>query len=391
MENWHLRGAFVVATAVLLTLPAAGQKRRDKDQQHIHLAPVLEIEKEKKRKTQQLSTFSEPPIVQTGQTAQLTFRASPLIADGILSKQVRSALKALFRQTRKNRIVHLRAFVAGSGDTRRVQAVVSEMFAERNSPLPSLSVVQVGKLAMPMAQVMIEAVAESKKAQNAHGLAFISGQAVASGEAVLEVAPLAKRSIDNIRSATFSLGSEPGSDVLRVTCFCSSLDDSNEVRREMKSAFPGAVLNHMQLRRVYTRASVNCEAVVRLREDKTDALKFENPERLVRPTEHSQVAIVTSERLAFSGTQIAFAHQDEDVKLAFERLEESLDDSGSAMNKVVFSRFYTLSSTIGDSIRRIRFGFFDRETPPASTMVELEGLPSLDASFAMDVIAVTEQ
>ena len=74
--------------------------------------------------------------------------------------------------------------------------------------MPALSVVQVGKLPMPMAQVLIESVSESKKGVNAHGLAFISGQAVASGEAVLDVAPLAKKSVDRIRSATFSLGGE---------------------------------------------------------------------------------------------------------------------------------------------------------------------------------------
>ena len=386
MKIHCFRAAAAVAAVVILASPATGQKR--KDLPHGHLAPILEVDQKKADRTQQLSVPRRPPLVQTGNTRQLTFHVAPLTPSGILSKQVRDSLRALFKKTRKDRIVHLRAFVAGSGDTRRVADVVGEVFSERKTPLPSLSVVQIGKLPLPTADVAIEAVAESRNTVNEHGLAFISGQTVASGEAVLEVAALAKASLDKIRSAATGLGLKPQSDVLRVTCYCSSLSDGPAVRREMESAFPKAALNHLQLRRVYTRASVSCEAVARLAEAAGNDLQFENPERLLRPEEYSQAALVSSGRLVFSGTQIAFQHRDSDIRLAFERLEESLDESGASYRDVAFSRFYTLSAGISERIRQLRFSFFEKGAPPATTMIELEGLPSLDASFAMDVIAV---
>ena len=74
----------------------------------------------------------------------------------------------------------LRAFVAGSGDMRRVQAIVSETFTERRLSLPALSVVQVGGLPLEGAQVVIEATSVGKKDVNPNGLVFIAGQQAAS-------------------------------------------------------------------------------------------------------------------------------------------------------------------------------------------------------------------
>jgi hypothetical protein len=51
------------------------------------------------------------------------------------------------------------------------------------------------------------------------------------------------------------------------------------------------------------------------------------------------------------------------------------------------SHIYPLSSGLSERIRAIRFEFYDKSRPPASTMLPFEGLPSLDASFAVDVIA----
>jgi hypothetical protein len=43
---------------------------------------------------------------------------------------------------------------------------------------------------------------------------------------------------------------------------------------------------------------------------------------------------------------------------------------------------------MADKVRALRFEFYDQTRPPASTMLPFEGLPSLDASFAIDVVAV---
>jgi len=73
-----------------------------------------------------------------GDTRRLTFHVTPLSSKGLLSQQVRDALKAL-ATSRRNTVLKIRAFVAGSGDVRRVRDLVSESFVDRRQPLPALS------------------------------------------------------------------------------------------------------------------------------------------------------------------------------------------------------------------------------------------------------------
>ena len=82
---------------------------------------------------------------------------------------MRDALRALQGRTRGATIVKLRAFVAGSGDLRRVRDLVSETFTERRQPLPVLSLVQAGALPLEGAQVVIESTALAKKEVNPSG------------------------------------------------------------------------------------------------------------------------------------------------------------------------------------------------------------------------------
>ena len=91
--------------------------------------------------TQVLQLPKDPPSAVVAETARLGFYVSPLSSRGLLSQQVRDALKAMQRNLGGANIVKLRAFVAGSGDMRRVQAIVSETFTERRLSLPALSVV----------------------------------------------------------------------------------------------------------------------------------------------------------------------------------------------------------------------------------------------------------
>ena len=69
------------------------------------------------------------------------------LAKGLLSQQTRDALKAILKANGGAPVVHIRAFVAGSGDLRRVAQIVSDVFGDKKMPLPSVSVVQVGGLA----------------------------------------------------------------------------------------------------------------------------------------------------------------------------------------------------------------------------------------------------
>lgn len=342
----------------------------------------LDVDQQKKKQVRVIPP--EPPSVVTAETTRLVFDVAPVSTQGLMSKQVENSLKILLKKNKRARIVHLRAFVAGSGDTRRVQMVVSEVFSDKRVPLPSLSVIQVGTLPAEGAQVLLESVAEARKPQNPHGLAFISGQAVAASEPTLETAPLVNQSLQRVGALARELGLTER-DLLKVTCYCSSIRDAADIRKAITSAFPAAKSNFMQLRREYTPGHVTCEAVARLREPAGEPLKLVDAS-----SDFSQVAVIGAERLAFTGAQLAFRYQDSDIRLAFERLGKSLEEGGMSFSDVAVSRFYTLAGAVSEKVRNLRFDFFNRDHPPANTMVELEGLPSLDASFAMDVVAIAK-
>ena len=96
--------------------------------------------------TQTLDLPKDPPMVAVGESRRLVFHVSPLSAKGLLSQQTRDALKAILKANGGAPVIHIRAFVAGSGDLRRVPQIVSEVFTEKKLPLPSVSVVQAGGL-----------------------------------------------------------------------------------------------------------------------------------------------------------------------------------------------------------------------------------------------------
>ena len=91
-----------------------------------------------------------------------------------------------------------------------------------------------------------------------------------------------------------------------------------------------------------------------------------------------------------TGTQLAFGSQESDVKLAFERLGRALSSSNARFVRVVMSHLYLTSGAMTSKVRTVRAGFYSGANPPASTMLPFEGLPSLDASFGVDVVAVPD-
>ncbi len=353
----------------------------------VHALPSPSQKDEEEKVTQRREVFPEPPSVLTADAGRLIFRTSPLSAKGLLSEQTHNALKSIFSQSKGATIVRLRGFVAGSGDVRRVQWIVSEVFAKKRQPPPVLTLVQVGALPLTGAQVVLESTAVAKKPQNPHGLAFISGQAVTAEEPTLEMAPLTGKSIASLHTALAAARVEPR-DVLRVTCFMSSLQDSNAVRSRIYSVFPKAANNLVQIQRAPLQSVVECEAVARLRTPLGAPLRFLNPDGMLSSPNYSQVALIGPGRVVLSGAQLAFRFQEDDARLAFQRLERDLGAAGASLRNVAVSNIYPLSLSIAGLVRKVRFEFYDKERPPASTMVPFEDLPALDASFALDVIAV---
>jgi len=326
--------------------------------------------------TQSLPSLKDPPPAAAGETARLVFHVSPISTKGLMSQQVRDALKSLFHENHDAQIVKLRAFVAGSGDLRRVQTLVSETFTEHKMNLPALSTIQAGALPADGAQVVIESIAVEKKTVNPNGLAFFSGQQAKD----------VRTSMTQLQNAVAD-GNVAPSDVLRITCFLSSLDDASAARDLLRGAFPNAAANFIQLQRLPVEAVAECEAVGRLGRAPAGAVEMLNPAGLTRNGNYSQIALVNAPKIVFSGTQMAFGQQESDINLAFERLLKEIGVLGASGKDVFWSSVYPLTRPVGDTIRAVRFHYFDQGRPPASTFLVFEGLPSLDASMAIEVMA----
>jgi enamine deaminase RidA (YjgF/YER057c/UK114 family) len=368
----------VLVALLAADLPAQKKKKPGSDDEG-YIPVVAPENKQKKKKdadaTQTLPPPKELPSAVTADTDRLAFGVSPLIGKGLLSQQTREALKALLR-TNHGTIVKLRAFVAGSGDLRRVGELVGETFTEKHMPLPVLSVVQVGALPMEGAQVVLESVEQDKKVVNPQGVAFLAGQNAAS----------VAQSLARLKIALRGGGME-SEDALRVTCFVSSLEEQRDTHQLMTAAFPGAVLDYVQMQREAVMPAAECEAVARLRGAISGPVTFVNPADLDKSPNYSQLALVKSPKLVITGTQLAFGSQEGDIKLAFDRLQRVLSSSNARFDQVVMSHTYVTSAAVIPRVRTVRAGYYSSAMPPASTLLPFEGLPSLDASFGVDVIA----
>ena len=343
-------------------------------------------QKKRKDETQTLQLPRELPSVVEADPHRLAFHVTALSANGLLSKQVKDALGSLARQAKGNTVLKIRAFVAGSGDSRRVRDIVSEEFAAKHLPLPVLSLVQAGGLP-ENGQVVLEAISLARKDVNPHGLAFIAAQVESGADPAAPAGPLAIRSLASLRIALQAAGAEP-SGVLRISCFLSSLDDLASVRKLVQTGYPWAAANFVQTQRAPIRSLAACEAVARPASSDGATPRLLNPSDLPVEAGASQIAVVAGAKVVLTGTQVSFGYEDNDARLAFQRLRKSLEQAGVSTRDVVVAQYYPLASRIANQIRQVRGEFFQADRAPASSLLLFEGLPSMNAGFAMDVVAV---
>lgn len=342
--------------------------------------------KKKDEETQTLQLPKELPTSISGDTRRLTFLVTPLTNKGLLSPQIREALKTLAHQASGDTILKIRAFVAGSGDVRRVRDLVSEFFTDRRLPLPVLSLVRAGGLPIEGAQVVLEATAQSRKEVNPGGLAFLSAHPATNEDPVAPMAPLAQQALESLRREVQTAGAVPA-DVVRVTCFLSSLENLAATRQLVEAEYPKAAIDYVQPQRAPGSAVAACEGVARLRSAPASRLSFVGAPELPAESGQSQVALVGAPQVVLTGTQISFGHQERDSLLAFERLKKELAQAGVSPADVAFAHYYPLANSIASQVRKIRTGIFDAAHPPAGSLLLFEGLPSMDAGFGVDVIA----
>lgn len=311
--------------------------------------------RKKKDDTQTLDLPKDPPMVALGESSHLTFQISPLSARGLLSQQTKDALKFILKQNGGAQIVHIRAFVAGSGDARRVPQIVSEVLTEKEKklPLPSVSVVQAGGLPLENAQVVLEVISNAKREVNAEGVRFIAGQTITAPGGDSPVKPLLGKSLDALE--TKLKGGAP----MAVTCFVSQLNDAANLMSSMTARLPGAALDLVQTQRAPWEAMANCEAI-------------------------AKGAQGGAARLAFSGTQIAFGSGEKDAALAFQRLDRDLAEAAGPSPRILATNIYAVSTPVADLARKLR--------PDAAnlTVLPIDGVAAMDAGFAVDAVAAVK-
>jgi len=381
--------ALVIAVILGLSLPAFPEKKKQNGE--TSMLSVVEDQKGKKKRkkevepaTQVLELPKDPPSAVVGAADRLSFQVTPLSARGLLSQQVRDGLKWLVRPDRPT--LKLRAFVAGTGDTRRVQAIVSEVFTERKLALPALTVVQVGALPLEGAQVQLEAVSLEKKPVNPGGLVFTPAQGAFSDRPLEAVLPHAEQALSKIRELLLPAGVN-AEDVVALTCYVTSLDDIDKVRGAAASRFPKAAQTFVQALRGALQSGASCEAAARLLKAPPEPLVVLKAPDAAQTAAGSPVA-VGPVRLALSGAQLAFGPKEEDARLAVQRLAKSLEQVGAGLDRAALVRIYILSRPAGELAQKAASEVFDRGRPPAVSVLPFEGLPSMDASFAVDAIVV---
>lgn len=362
--NVKAAGAILVAAALaaLSTSPAAAQKRKNIPYADL---PIVQPKPNKKdeMRSETLPPVKEPPAAVSAATARLRFETLPLSGKGLLSAQLREGMRALVRNPAGS-VIKLRAFVAGSGDLRRVQEIAAEVFGERHLPMPALAVVQVGALPLEGAQVSMEATLEGRRDENPSGLAFVAAQAGESVPAALE----------QVGAVLRDAGAGPA-DVLRATCFVSVLDPSQ----------PAPMLGPehvamIQMQREPARPTAACEAVARLERPASEPVQILRGESGV-----ARAALVSAPRVVLSGIQLGFGKEDRDIDEALDHIERGLTAANAAWKQAVFIHAYTTTRSVAqplDEALRRRIG----EARPF-TILPFEGLSSIDAVLGLDVIA----
>jgi enamine deaminase RidA (YjgF/YER057c/UK114 family) len=300
--------------------------------------------------TQVLALPKDPPAVAVGETRKLVFHVSPMSGKGLLSQQTREALKAILKLNGGAQVIHVRAFVAGSGDIRRVPQIVSEVFTEKKQPLPSVSVVLAGGLPVENAQVLIESVSVARKDVASGGFEFASGDEAVDKDPGVPVGPL-------LSQAVATLAARLKGTPVRVSCFVTAPPGAPELAAAVSARFPGAAVSVVMTQRGAYQSMAKCEGVAR-------------------------TASAGPDRLAFSGTRVAFGSVEKDAALAFQRLDRDLAEAGAGAP--VYTNIYPVNPAVGAMAGAMAKK--SRGDAPV-TVVAFEGVASNDAGFAVDAVS----
>lgn len=349
-----IRPLLLSALLLLSVFPISAEQKKKKDEEP---------------KTQVLPLPKEPPMARGADVESLSFRVTPLLRIGKLSAQIRDSLNELIRDAHGSNVIKLRAFVAGAGDSRRVQSIVSDLFTEKKLNLPAISIIQVGALGDDAAQVVIEAVIAEKRVLNPDGLAFLAGQ----------TGPTLDTSLSKLAQSLSAASLAPAA-VLSLTCFSDNLGDYRQHVIQANSVFSKASINLVQSQRQPGGARTTCEAVARSHEG-------DSPTQRISLLGQARVTLIPGRsRLVFTGLQLAFGGYLDDANSALRNLRKFSEAASGNFGQIASLDVYSLSGEATSALRKTASKF---DVPGSTiTIQQIEGLPSLDAALGMEAIMV---
>ena len=306
------RFSFAVPLMLALTTAALGQGK-------------LKNKADKEPPSQTLPAQVELPTAVAAETARLTFHVAPLSSKGLLLQQTRDALKELMQANHGGRMVKLRAFVAGTGDARRVREIVSEVFSEEAAAAGAGD----GSSGRP---------AQGRSASGNGERFRRRGQAAGEPRRAGVFSGAAGGGRKERGGATGERGGAGGSrggGGYAERHLLSGIERGCTGAGCGGAAFPAAAMG----RDGYGAASARRLRIVRGVRGSGTANAAAGEAVQLGPG----AALVSAPKLIFTGAQMAFGEKEADLRLAFERLEKSMEPLGVTYQDVVFAGFYPVS------------------------------------------------
>ncbi len=302
----------------------------------------------------------------TVRTSAVRFQTAPLTGEGSLANQ---ALKA--RALIAGDVHRLRAFVLAEEDATVLEDILKA---------PAVAIVKVTGLPLKGARISLEAVTSG--GANPHGLVFISGQGGSAAQATPLVRPVVETSFRNLDTAlqAAQLGAQ---DALQMTCYLSSLDEIGAIGDLAAARFPRAARSFAQVPVPRERGFAECEVIAAARQ----ATGFFNPDGLTASQNFTHVAGVSTRQMVWSGMHLPTDCSEQGVREMFSKLSGTLKSHGASIEKVAMSYLYPNSARGTELTRELRFDYYWRSQPPASTLLGFSGLAAEGACTGVEVAA----
>jgi enamine deaminase RidA (YjgF/YER057c/UK114 family) len=120
---------------------------------------------------------------------------------------------------------------------------------------------------------------------------------------------------------------------------------------------------------------IHCEATGRLASAPPSAV-----------TVKDGAALINTPKLVLTASQLVFRDQDADFRLAYQRLDKALGSQSAAMKDVAWVTSFALTKP--NAAKLDAAGREALSQPHAGMAVQIEGLPSTDATAAVELVAV---